>query len=125
MQDASPQLENGYTRIANELLEAFAKYPFNATEYKIVLFVVRKTYGWKQKEALISYGAIAKELNADIRYIKRLMNKLIQDKVIFKEKLDRQNSIGINKNYKAWRLWKTNVYGGEKTTMPVDSQPPD
>jgi len=27
MQDASPQLENGYTRIANELLEALAKYP--------------------------------------------------------------------------------------------------
>ncbi|PIQ88710.1 MAG: hypothetical protein COV72_07215 [Candidatus Omnitrophica bacterium CG11_big_fil_rev_8_21_14_0_20_42_13] len=105
MKYASPQLEDGYTRIANELLEAIIIYPFRAVELKIVLFIIRKTYGWKKKTEIISYGAIARELKTDIRYVKRLMNKLVSDRVIFKVKIGRQNLIGLNKNYTAWMLW--------------------
>ncbi len=118
-ESASPQLENGHTRIANELLEAIVKYPFCATELKMVLFIIRKTYGWKKKKAIISYGAMARQLKVDMRYIKRLMIKLAQDKVIFKEKLDQQNLVGLNKDYKSWRLWKTDKASGDQTTTPV------
>jgi len=40
---ASPQLENGYTPIANELLEAVYSADLNATQLKIVLFIMRYT----------------------------------------------------------------------------------
>jgi len=113
MDAASPQLEHGYTRVANELLEAIVKYPFNATELKIVLIIIRKTYGWKKKKAVISHGAIAAEAKTGIRYVKRTMKSLIQDKVILKEKQGFLNVFGLNKDYKSWRLWKSPVDSGQ------------
>ena len=120
-ESASPQLENGHTRIANELLEEIVKYPFCATELKIVLFIIRKTYGWRRKKVIVSYGVISKSVKGDIRYIKRLINRLIEDRVLIKEKSTQQNFFGLNKDYKAWRLWKTNKAGGEETTTSVVS----
>lgn len=102
--------------IANELLEALVSYPFCATELRIVLFVIRKTYGWKKKKAFISCGMISRELKADIRFCKRLMRRLVEDNVLIKEKLNRQNIIGLNKDYKSWRLWKTPVCSGAAST---------
>lgn len=128
MEHASPQLEDGYTRIANELLEAIIIYPFCAVELKIILFIIRKTYGWKKKTEIISYGAIARELKTDIRYVKRLINKLVSDRVIFKVRVGRQNLIGLNKNYKSWKLW---LYQSEGKPPPIglrlcllESKPP-
>ena len=43
---ASPQLEDGFTRVANELLEALAKLKLCAYETKVLIFIIRKTYGW-------------------------------------------------------------------------------
>lgn len=51
---ANPQIENGYTRIANELLEATAKFPFNGSQLRMILFLWRKTYGFQKKEDAIS-----------------------------------------------------------------------
>lgn len=120
-ENASPQLENGHTRIANELLEAIVKYPFCATELKILFFIIRNTYGWRRKKVILSYGVIAKSIKGDIRYIKRLINRLIDDKVLIKEKSVQQNILGLNKNYKSWKLWKSQNNSGQETTSVVVS----
>lgn len=119
LENASPQLENGHTRISNELLEAIIKYHFCATELNIIWFIARNTYGWQRKEAIISYGMIAKGIDADIRYVKRMVNRLIKNGVIFKEKIDNQNLLGLNKNYKSWGLWITDNLDVQKTTSTV------
>ena len=51
---ASPQLENGYTRVANELLEAISRFPFNGSQLRLLLFLIRKTYGFQKKADAIS-----------------------------------------------------------------------
>ena len=85
MQETSnPQLEDGYTRIANELLMAIIKYSFCATEYKIVWLVIRNTYGWNKKEELMSHGMIAKEIGVNISYVKKIVKNLIKNIVIQK-----------------------------------------
>jgi len=99
---ASPQLENGHTRIANELMEAIIKYPFCATEYKIIWFVIRNTYGWNKKEALISYGMIAKEIGVNISYVKKTLKNLIKNMVILRAKQKNRNLLGLNKTYTSW-----------------------
>ena len=104
---ANPQLENGYTRIANELLEAIIEYPFTCAELRIILLVIRRTYGWKTSKSFISYGSVARKLRTDIRYVKRRINKLILDNVLFKDKTEWENRIGLNKEYTSWQLWKT------------------
>lgn len=106
-QKANPQLENGYTRLANELFETIIEYPFTCAELRIILLVIRRTYGWKTSKSYISYGSVARKLRIDIRYVKRRINKLIFENVLVKEKTGWENRIGLNKQYTSWQLWKT------------------
>ena len=51
---ANPRLEDGYTRIPNELLEQLAKSPFTAAQRRILDVVIRHTLGWNRESARIS-----------------------------------------------------------------------
>jgi phage replication O-like protein O len=51
---ASPQLENGFTSIAHEIMEALAKINLSPYESRALWFLLRKTYGWKKKSDWIS-----------------------------------------------------------------------
>lgn len=51
---ADPQTENGYIRITNEILDSLISAKLTRSEYKIILVVLRKTYGWNKKEDKIS-----------------------------------------------------------------------
>ncbi|MDO7485482.1 replication protein [Peribacillus frigoritolerans] len=53
---ADVQLENGYTRVANEILEAIQMYTFTTNQLKIIMAVWRNTYGYTRKKHDISLG---------------------------------------------------------------------
>jgi len=40
---ANPQIEDGYTRIANEILENLIAFDLSGQEVRVALFVIRKT----------------------------------------------------------------------------------
>ena len=102
---ASPQLENGYTRLSNELLEKIVRYPFKGYELKIILKIARDTYGWKTKKRQISYGRIAKDAKIDRRHVVKYCSLLVGRNIIFKQKLkNRDNLWGINKDYEEWLM---------------------
>src|SRR3990167_9572775 len=50
----NPQKENGFTPIANEIMDALIKIKLSDGERKILFTVIRKTYGWNKKEDKIS-----------------------------------------------------------------------
>ena len=50
----SPQIENGYTKIANELLDALCKTKMPGTSRQIFNVILRKTYGFNRKKDSIS-----------------------------------------------------------------------
>lgn len=52
-QDASPQVGrgHGHTEISNELLEAVCRFPFTGPQLRLLMFVIRDSYGWKRKIA--------------------------------------------------------------------------
>src|SRR3990167_2744883 len=57
---ASPQLENGYIKIANEIFDALIGTVTIPSEVRrIADFVLRKTYGFNKKEDLISLSQLA------------------------------------------------------------------
>lgn len=114
---------NTYTKVPNHLIEALLDYHLNATEYKIVLFIARMTCGWNREKALISYTSLSKRLKVDLRYIKRLVKSLKDDRVIIIEKIGRRNFLGLNKDYKSWLLKTTNSKT-QLTTRVVDIRPP-
>lgn len=47
-EEHSPQLEDGYTRIANEWIEAFIQYPAPGSLKNFVLLVARYTWGYNE-----------------------------------------------------------------------------
>ncbi len=104
---ASPQVEDGYIQIANELIDAIISYPFKNSELKIVIAVIRKTYGWKKKKEQLSFSQISKLSRVSIRHTKRVIKKLVLDNVVLKEKIANNNILGLNKDYYSWSLWKT------------------
>lgn len=124
MKICSPQLEKGHTRIANELLEALIAYPFTAAQYKVLLVVIRKTYGWRKKKSQISYGTISRSTGLTKRYAKKTVSRLIADRVLIKEKSATGNILGLNKHYLQWKLWITSKEGVSQDTQEVSSKTP-
>ena len=116
---ASPQVEDGYIQIANELIDAIISYPFKNSELKIVIAVIRKTYGWKKKKEQLSFSQISKISRVSIRHTKRVIKRLVQDNLILKEKRENNNILALNKDYYSWRLWKTLNLGDKIVTGKV------
>ena len=58
---AEIQKENGYTAIANDLLEALYRFGLTRNEYKVMLCVIRHTYGYNKKEHPMSLTFIAND----------------------------------------------------------------
>jgi phage replication O-like protein O len=128
---ASPQVENGYTRIANELLEAIYSTGFNGTQFKILLCIIRYTYGFKRKSHDLSIGFISKATGVSKRYISAELSRLIDNKVIavLQEHTDTTSRVlALNKNYKQWTIGGTgnhqmnNTSTGEPTQHTTDEE---
>ncbi len=116
---ANPQVEDGYIQIANELMDAIISYPFKNSELKIMLIIIRKTYGWKKKKDQLSFSQISKFSRVSIRHTKRVIKRLVLDNVILKEKIANNNILGLNKDYYSWSLWKTLNQGDRTVTGKV------
>ena len=119
----SPQLEHGYTRIVNALLEALMRYPFSGGELRVIIAVIRLTYGWRKKSAPISTGQIARMTGMSHRHVKRLIADLIKAGVLTRAKVGRRNLLGPNKCYWLW-LWKTFPQVGNPDTQQVTGASP-
>lgn len=101
----NPQLEHGHTRIANELLEALIRYPFSGGELKVVLAVIRLTYGWRRTERAIRQQDLATTTGLDPRHIRRTLTTLRQQGVLFRDHVTRPHTFRLNKAYFGWRDW--------------------
>lgn len=77
MKTGNPQLENGYTPIANELLEGILLARLGSAEIKVILVVLRQTYGWSRKEAEISTTFFESMSGLDRRHIVRAIKSLL------------------------------------------------
>ena len=98
----SPQLCNGYTAIANEILEALMLYRFKQNEYKVLMVIIRKTYGYQKKIAEIGNTQIALMTGVDRSHVARCIRSLIKDNVLIHDESKYKSSLGLNKNYKSW-----------------------
>ena len=49
-----PQLENGFLKLANELVEAICKTHLSPNESQVLWFIIRMTYGYNKKKARIN-----------------------------------------------------------------------
>ena len=100
------QPENGFTRVANELLEVVAYQKFNGTQSRIILTLWRYTYGFSRKEHDLSLTFISKATGIHKQQVKKEMDKLIEKKVILVTEESTYNTsrkIKFNKDYSQWK----------------------
>ena len=98
-----PQLENGYTRIADEIFENMAKTKLNGTQFRILMIVWRSTYGWQKKEHELSLNYLVKATDINKRQIQRELSTMIDLGIIIEKEAPSFNKprvIAFNKNYK-------------------------
>jgi len=103
---ASPQTENGHTKIANELLEAIYTVPLSDYEHRVFMFILRKTYGFKKKQDWISQKQIVQELGIHKCHISRTIKKLKAKNMITNIVEKNKKILGIQKDYEQWKLPK-------------------
>jgi len=107
---ANPQPDK-FTRISNEILEVLFKKKLSGQELQLILFIMRKTYGFNKKEDYISLSQIAKALNTSVVRSSQLINKLQQRKIItLKENIKGYTKkYSFNKDYEQWTTLNKNI----------------
>lgn len=95
-------LDDGYTRIANELLEAIASADLTARQLKLMLAYIRKTYGFNKKSDRIADEQIAQITGLSRQNVNKAKKELISMNCLFLE----GSKIGVNKEVSAWHFSK-------------------
>ena len=86
---ASPQAEDGFIRIASEIVDALCKVNLSAYESRVLWFILRKTYGWQKKTDWISLSQFSKGTGLDKRHVHRTLKRLQEREIVKDAKLNR------------------------------------
>lgn len=135
----SPQVEDGFTRIANELFVALIQAPMTDRERRVALAVVRLTYGWNKKADRLADSQIAEVAHLPRQKVNQVKQQLIAKKVLVVEGAG-HGLISLNKRFDEWELTAhhtpkprpnlggdkrgdTVTYGGDKDCTPRGCTP--
>ena len=95
---ANPQLENGYTKISNELLEAICKTRLSDYEHRVLMMIIRKTYGFNKKADWICLKKLSDDTEIRLPHISRTITNLLERNIISKQ----NRKVSIQKDYEKW-----------------------
>lgn len=106
--------DNGFTRIANELLEAVIGAGLTQNQLLITLAVIRKTYGYNKASDWVGNAQLSDLTGLPLTRCSTERNKLIKMGVLTQE----GRLVGINKEVSAWQV-KVNGIGKPDITETV------
>ncbi len=115
--EGNPQLEEGFARIANEILDALARTTLTDYESRCIHYLWRKTYGWQagngesKKDDIIAYSQWADKTCIDKRTVIRTLHSLEKRNIVTKRVIKRpgKNPLtiwGFQKHYLRWNGYK-------------------
>jgi phage replication O-like protein O len=120
VQDATPQLEDGFTRIANELFEAVLGFGFTQRQLLVLLTVLRKTYGYGKREDDMSASQIAEICSVGRQHVTTVLGELARMNVITKAPGQFGMIVGINKRYNDWLPFERATKAGAEPAPVVE-----
>lgn len=118
----TPQLDDGHVRIANELFEAILKFPFSSRQLKVMMAIIRKTYGFNKKADKLAQSQIAELCNMAKPHVCTTLKELAAIKAIEVDSTGYTHTISINKKYMEWESYQNgNSYqiGNSNVTKTV------
>lgn len=96
---ASPQIEEGYTAIANEILEHLYCRYLPPNQWQILLCILRKTYGYHKKFDYITNSQIIESTHLGKTVVSRALKSLKDANIIFRD----GKNIGLQKDWEQWK----------------------
>lgn len=76
------QKEHGHSPIAHPILEALAFASFSASQLKVILGLIRQTYGWSRRDAAISYSEFVRLTGCAQNTVRRTIGELVDAGVV-------------------------------------------
>jgi phage replication O-like protein O len=105
---ASPQVEEGFTKIANELLDAILKHGFSKRQMAVMFAIIRKTYGYNKIEDDMTVTQLADAAGLSRSHASEALKELSDNTgAVLKRDGRHGYLLKINKNYKQWTRTKT------------------
>ena len=96
---AKPQLEDGHTRIANEILEHLSMMHLSANQWQVLIHIIRKTYGYHKKVDHIANSQICE----GTRLCKAVVSRVLHDLEDLQLITRKGKEMGIQKNWENWK----------------------
>lgn len=136
-------IEDGYTKISNLILEVLAIADLTGVQKSICLFLFRRTYGWDKKEDRISLKEFAHATGSSKSYVSKQLKELINQKVVLRtsHKPGKTPTYTFNTRVEQWHkgcvdtqrlnknttqgLYKRTTQGLNKSTTPELPSTPD
>ena len=96
---AKPQLEDGYTQIANEILERLVRMHLSPNQWQVLLCIIRKTYGFHKKVDYIANFQIGNATGLGKTVVSRCLSGLAEMELIKRK----GKFIGFQKDWEKWK----------------------
>lgn len=101
--DKDLQVENGhFTRIANKILDDLVSVDVSSSELRIILAIIRKTYGFQKTEDYISLSQLTEMTHISKRNVVYLIQNLEAKKLLIIGRENETNKIRFNKYSDTW-----------------------
>ena len=97
---ANPQLEDGHTRIANEILDNMARIYLPPNQWQVLVVVIRRTYGFQKKVDWIANCQIVEATGLVKSTVSRALHRLEERGLITRN----GKSIGFQKDWEQWKV---------------------
>jgi phage replication O-like protein O len=94
------EFEDGYTMVANEILEQLAKSHIRPDDWRVLIFIIRKTYGYRKEADYISNSQMAAGTSLHKSTISHSLRRLQETGLISRN----SRLIGFQRDYTQWQL---------------------
>jgi phage replication O-like protein O len=118
---ANPQAENGHVDISNEVMDALISHRVSGEEMQCLLFIIRKTWGWKKKEDRIALSQFVKATGINKQSCHRAIKRLESKKMIavIKKDYENINSYCFIKDFEVWKSSSKKITASSKKIKGV------
>ncbi|WIJ49641.1 replication protein [Enterobacter roggenkampii] len=117
------ELEDGYAKLSNMLLEAYAGADLTKRQFKVLLAILRKTYGWNKAMDRISDSQIAEIAKLPVKRCNETKLQLVRMGLIKQQ----GGMFGPNKNINEWCIPQNegiSLKTGDKTSLNLRESNP-
>ncbi len=99
-------LDDGYARLSNMLLEAYSGADLTKRHFKVLLAILRKTYGWNKPMDRITDSQLSEITKLPVKRCNEAKLELVRMNIIKQQ----GGMFGPNKNISEWRILKMREY---------------